>query len=268
MGEKCKDKNGEDGSGRYTFHVVPPCGWEQVWQLADHLSCGNGSWYFRGMTDAHLPLEMSLERAAKAFRSPCQTLHRKCKKGRCSYWEHPHFHGLADVERRMLLTFRPEAHLRGVELPYDASPLEWLCLLRHYEGPTRLLDFTRSFWAAVFFALYPHFTRRNGGANPAVWAVSKRQIVNARFPGLVNKRKAEMEEASRQVCLDHMMLDASWGARRHVCRERAAMPFEPEFLNERQRAQQGAFIFPLNDHLPFEENLFKSLNLAVPAPSK
>src|SRR6058998_3676205 len=30
--------------------------------------------------------------------------------------------------------------------------LEWLALMQHYGAPTGLLDFTRSFWIALFFA--------------------------------------------------------------------------------------------------------------------
>src|SRR5881227_953261 len=30
--------------------------------------------------------------------------------------------------------------------------LEWLALMQHYGAPTRLLDFTESFWIALYFA--------------------------------------------------------------------------------------------------------------------
>jgi hypothetical protein len=31
--------------------------------------------------------------------------------------------------------------------------MEWLALMRHYGAPCRLLDWTHTFWAAVFFAI-------------------------------------------------------------------------------------------------------------------
>jgi len=57
---------------------------------------------------------------------------------------------------------------------YFASMLhhfvEWLALMRHYGAPTRLMDWTWSFYVAVFFAM--HDIPPESEDNCAVWALN------------------------------------------------------------------------------------------------
>ena len=57
-----------------------------------------------------------------------------------------------EFEREALIGFKRRG--RGLA-PLSERPkgmLEWLALLQHYSGPTRLIDFTYSYWVALFFA--------------------------------------------------------------------------------------------------------------------
>jgi hypothetical protein len=86
-------------------------------------------WLFRGHRSIRWKLETSLERAA-----------RRCGVNQQEY------------ERRIFEEFRRHAHTYLVRTPKDEDTLEWLALMQHHGAPTRLLDFTTSFWIALFFA--------------------------------------------------------------------------------------------------------------------
>ena len=86
-------------------------------------------WLFRGHRSIRWKLETSLERAA-----------RRCGVNQQEY------------ERRIFEEFRRHAHTYLARTPKDEDTLEWLALMQHHGAPTRLLDFTTSFWIALFFA--------------------------------------------------------------------------------------------------------------------
>ena len=86
-------------------------------------------WLFRGHRCTTWRLETSLERAAR----------------RCGVPQ-------ADYERSVWREFRRHAHAYLPRVPLESNTLEWLALMQHYGAPTRLLDFTESFWIALYFA--------------------------------------------------------------------------------------------------------------------
>lgn len=86
-------------------------------------------WLFRGHRCPEWKLETSLERASR----------------RCGQDE-------AEYEKAVWGEFRRHAHSYLQRVPADSDTFEWLALMQHYGAPTRLLDFTYSFWIALFFA--------------------------------------------------------------------------------------------------------------------
>ena len=108
-------------------------------------------WLFRGMP-SNFPLQTSLERvlidAGIELKDAPQ------------------------VERKLLKEFKRRAHSYVDPLPAHGDVLGWLALMQHYGAPTRLLDWTYSFFVAAFFAL------RDAVSNPpdkrktaVVWAL-------------------------------------------------------------------------------------------------
>jgi len=89
-----------------------------------------GRWmFFRGERERDWELKSSLERAV------------------------PEADSRARAEREIIRHFRERAHNYLPASLIPASLLEWVALIQHHGGPTRLIDFTSSRWVALFFAL-------------------------------------------------------------------------------------------------------------------
>jgi hypothetical protein len=129
------------------------------------------------------------------------------------------------------------------------TDIELLALIQHHGGPTRLLDFTYSFYVACFFAL----DKAEGDA--AVWVMNLMHVRRAfsRRKGREDLRKpVEYGEEALMECNDAI----SYGST-----HRGVMLVEPYQMSERLAAQQGTFLFPLNTAVSFEENLESDLEL-------
>lgn len=117
--------------------------WDDVRQVAMQMD----GWVFRGQRDARWALTTSFERGAQRRR--LDTMH----------WRR--------MERKVIREFQRRAHQYGDEGVRDGDLLEWVALLQHHGGPTRLLDFSHSFYVGAFFALVD----ADPEAEAALWAI-------------------------------------------------------------------------------------------------
>lgn len=144
----------------------------------------------------------------------------------------------------LLRQFKRRSHHYIQDPPRDSEVVEWLSLMQHYGAPTRLLDWTYSFYAAVFFALEGDST---GIAECCVWAISTQWLVN-RFrhaqPWLF--QIVDSDRNLRRPGTFHRVFRANAP---FVC------PVNPARLNDRLAVQQGIFLVPGDPSLPFEENI-------------
>src|SRR5690349_20723990 len=106
---------------------------------------GDKDWIFRGHRSVDWPLATSFERELKSFQLPRKS------------W--------SKLEGGLLRAFQRRAHHYLADTPEKDSWLEWLSLMRHYGAPTRLLDWTYSYYVAAFFAL------ERADRSCAVWAM-------------------------------------------------------------------------------------------------
>ena len=229
--------------------------WDQVKEFATWFS--GREWFFRGQRDSTWRLRTSLERAAAACGRPPRML--------------------AADEAKIILQFRRLAHLHGIDVPErdsadDTAALEWLALVQHHGGPTRLLDFTRSFWVAVFFAIELAAVDKWPGRQ-AVWAVGRRALwlkAMAQLPDVVVRRQnsVRQREMARVECCKRIKISPKWRLTGGLpeLETPLALPVEPERMNARMAAQQGCFIFPLLGKWSFQKNLFTTFGIPRPDP--
>ncbi|PBC38599.1 hypothetical protein CJ179_39105 [Rhodococcus sp. ACS1] len=108
------------------------------------------SWAFRGQQNADWEIWTSLSRYLRGFGvNP-------------TVWP--------PQEARIIRIFKRKAHLHLDHVPDDKDTFQWLALIQHYGGPTRLLDFTWSPYVAAFFAL------ESATSDAAVFALDTRKL--------------------------------------------------------------------------------------------
>ena len=221
------------------------------WQEAVDLARLMHGWIYRGQESLEWGLTSSLERIAKAYNCPGITL--------------------KEQEEEILNKFKRQAHQYLTHLPKDNDNLEWLSLIQHHGGPTRLLDFTLSFYAGVFFAV------ENAINEAVLWAVN-RHLLDKPLISLVETRKKighsiNIREAS-VFCVEHSIsptLDLlGYGTKdkgilfehlRTVTGKPNIVPVKPWRLNQRMIIQQGWFLFPTSLDVTFEHNLCNAFGI-------
>ncbi len=91
------------------------------------------------------------------------------------------------LEYKLLRDFKRRCHLVSPYNPASDNQMEWLALFRHFGGPSRLSDWTYSFWAAVYFALDRANVVKRNKDTCEIWAINGRDWINRgsrKFPGL------------------------------------------------------------------------------------
>jgi hypothetical protein len=150
------------------------------------------------------------------------------------------------AERALLSAFKRRAHHYLVDVPDGNDNLEWLALMQHHGAPTRLLDWTRSPYVALFFAIEPE---QGSNAPCALWAIDlnwcrrrARTLVEQRIDRNLNPT----ESLGGPITFNQVFLEATVAL---------VAPLQPFRMNERLTIQQGVFLCPGDVNLPFMANL-------------
>jgi hypothetical protein len=145
---------------------------------------------------------------------------------------------LGNREFWVLTQFRRRAHNLIDKPPEYDDLIEWLTLIQHHGGPTRLLDFTRSFFVGLFFAC------DGANDNAALWMVDYQHLLSSHTPlknTIYHQQAAVLSKATQLIAKE---------------RSRAGiLPIEPERLSDRMSIQQGLSIMPMNISRTFMKNL-------------
>lgn len=122
--------------------------WHDARLLADELQ----GWTFRGQEDASWALSTKLQRAALPGRGSIM---------------------LTGAEEQIIEQFQRRAHHFLPDTPPLENLIDWMALIQHYGGTTRLLDFTKSFYVAAFFAV------ERAATECAIWCIDHYQLLLA-----------------------------------------------------------------------------------------
>ena len=186
---------------------------------------GRKLWIFRGQNSDY-SLQTTLERSLE-----------KLNKGIDQAW---------DFEQLLLKEFKRQAPNYLSYLPDDEDQLAWLALLRHYEGPTRLLDFTYSFYVAAHLALDINAKK---SSESSIWAIDTEWCKEKSFKILkIRDNNAQPGKDFKQYNSKLFPSDSTL-EKAYVC------PLTPSYLNPRLAAQQGNFLMPGKISETFSNNL-------------
>jgi len=195
--------------------------WEQGISLMKSLP----GWIFRGQENASWRLSSRLEREAKRVGCSAQML--------------------PGIERGIVEDFQRRAHHYITSPPQYTEHIEWLSILQHHGGPTRLLDFTKSFYVAAFFAT------ESAEGDSAIWGFNHIRHHLTRMGSLGGDPDGmgahELNDLAVKTA-EMYMLDFDNPASEIIS-------LEPRRLSERLAAQQGCFLFPCDVRETVERNI-------------
>ena len=220
-------------------------------------------WVFRGHYNATWPLQTSLERATK---------------------DHTDWVIVFRSEERAISDFR---NLTRLLLPQVERRIDSLAAMQHYGVPTRLLDFSRSFFIALFFAYEKGKNKQSD--QHALWAINMDKAlrqsavindwidkeIDCGLNALPTDDPVEChatESAIREGSFDFLHIDTA--ARMSRILELAeellrrepsgirpgVLPIDIPGTNSRMQAQNGLFLMG-TDFRPFEVNLVEAFGI-------
>jgi hypothetical protein len=214
-----------------------------------------GVWAFRGQACVSWGLQTVLDRAKARLGLSAQDLPL--------------------MEEGILREFQrlAPAFAKGIRLPDKNEILEWFALMRHHGGPTRLLDWTSSFFVALYFAV------EQAEGDCAVWALEvnwcdaqSRHSIAAGEAGFDRREdgsdqtEMRLRQVEEEEVQDPYLRDPYSFC--HLFARPTPIPLvhqvNPFFISQRRAAQQGIFVAPGDVSKDFEENL-RSLQTSDPA---
>lgn len=136
------------------------------------------------------------------------------------------YNAMEEYEQVIIQRFMSGASLYLKKLPDINNEFEWLSIMQHYGVPTRLIDVTFSPHIACFFAMI------DSNEDSAVYALEHKwfeKTIDERFDGI-----------------------------KDIKNEYGLITYEPKYLNERLKAQQGLFLIPNTLESCIEDDIMKT----------
>jgi hypothetical protein len=198
-----------------------------AWHEAISFAQQYPSYIYRGQANAEWDLSTRMERVCRQHQFPTNFLRNR--------------------EEVILREFRRRAHHYEKDLPSPDDKLEWLALIQHFGGPTRLLDFTKSFYVAAFFAM------ESAENDAAVWALNE-ELLYQHTDNIIREGETiyDLQDRGRKIVEENLSGNHE---------KKIIMAAEPERLNPRISIQQGLFAILGSLRHSFAENLQATLGV-------
>jgi hypothetical protein len=213
----------EELSERNQYEIIQVDSWDAfIVKLATRFR--GEQWIFRGQRCARWMLQTRLERVFSTMQ-PSK---------------------YAAAESHVLRQFRRRLHHYTSDVPLADDTIEWLALMQHYGAPTRLLDWTRSPYIGLYFAIEDCAPE----VPCAVWALDRRALYRESmevhaglFDAILNSPLQAVSD--KNVFNEFVMRGQVLGV----------LSVEPFRMNERITYQQGLFLVPTSVQHSFLANL-------------
>jgi hypothetical protein len=156
------------------------------------------------------------------------------------------------LEISLIREFQRKAHQHLKYIPDLKNTIEWLTLMQHYEAPTRLLDWSYSFYVALFFAL----TRLDCEKEYAeVWAVNSRWVAMAEEKIYTTNSLHELRDRRKKdpINMDEYHNELLTQLSEHP--QPLVLVLNSFRLNDRLIAQKGTFLVQGDIDKSFDNNL-------------
>jgi len=256
------------------FHYLDPAEWEHLQRLYREKFLSNESkWIFRAEKRYKKPEhEKKLKEWKEQNQDPKRLSECPCYQVENSYFKtslekafdnfKPHekdengkYYTRKDLEIALLREFQRKAYQHLKYYPEPHNKIEWLTMMQHYGGPTRLLDWTYSFYAALFFALTKLDCEKEYAevwAVDAGWIGKKGDNLCREGSGLRRLLECRREDGINMDDLHNAILDEVFEAPTNF-----VFNLNSFRLNDRLIAQQGTFLVQgnINNDVSFDDNL-------------
>lgn len=167
------------------------------------------------------------------------------------FTKYPKSQMIEGAEKYSIEYFKKRSHLYDLGLNNGSTLPDVLSCMQHHGCPTRLIDFTESFYVATYFAVSDS---SHECSNYSIWAIN--------FPVL--KLKAQEMAAAY---FGYHEVDPSTQLKELVYKLMAikplgVVPIEAQAISRRMSAQRGVLVAQTNIHTSFIENLCSMLGIA------
>lgn len=176
---------------------------------------------------------------------------------------------LFDIEMGIIRDFKRTAGSFYPELKFinDRDIYEYIAWIRHFNGATRVIDMTNSFFITLFFALGRSMPEKN--ETYYIWCIDKVWLEHRYkefMPLEIKKMFKEYDDFGKDVRIQDAILNyvpnLKKASEKNGKDERYRHEFcsviniEPFYKNSRLVRQKSLFLMPTNPYRTFKENLF------------